>query len=552
MNQINQWDGNQARPLGVVVSGALSQGVEVKLDPDTSVEAIKAGTFVTIQGAQYRYFGLVTDVTLQSLDQRMQMSPPDLSNPLIAQVMQGAGFFGVMSVRPEVTITGDASSMLDGPQPAKSVPSHFSRVFTASEQDIALVFGEEDEKHFHIGTPLDMETKVCLDLEAFSQRSNGIFGKSGAGKSFLTRLILVGLIQSNVASTLVFDMHGEYGWEARDPERGRTVKGLKQLFPSNVAVFSLDEENARRRNLSPDHLVRIGYGEIEPEDIELLAGTLNLTPIQTQVVPQIARHFSRNWLKGFLDMPRDGLSELATQLNAHEGTLGALRRKLGTLEHMQFLTASETGGEEAMRRILEYLDRGMHVVLEFGRYGRDITAYVLVANLLSRRIHERYVRRTEEFMGRAGQMPQPLVIVIEEAHRFLNPGIAQQTIFGNIAREMRKYNVTLLVVDQRPSGIDDEVMSQIGTKICCLLDNERDVDAVLTGVSGGRELRRVLSRLESKQQALIFGHALPLPLVVQTREYGSADSYAQLQGFRHQRDLAQEMDRDADDLFGER
>ena len=54
---------------------------------------------------------------------------------------------------------------------------------------------------------------------------------------------------------------------------------------------------------------------------------------------------------------------------------------------MQFLTASDAGGEEAMRRILEYLDRGMHVVLEFGRYGRDITAYVLVANLLSRRIH---------------------------------------------------------------------------------------------------------------------------------------------------------------------
>jgi DNA helicase HerA-like ATPase len=549
---MNQWSGNQARPLGMVVSGSLSKGVEVKLDSDTSVEAIKAGTFVTIQGAQYRYFGLVTDVTLQALDQRMQISPPDVSNPLIAQVMQGTGFFGVMSVRPEVTITGDATSMFEGPQPAKSVPSHFSRVFTASEQDIGLVFGEEDEKHFHIGTPLDMETKVCLDLEAFSQRSNGIFGKSGTGKSFLTRLILMGLIQSGVASTLVFDMHGEYGWEARDPERGRTVKGLKQLFPSSVAVFSLDEENARRRNLSPDHIVRIGYNEIEPEDIELLAGTLNLTAIQTQVVPQIARRFDRNWLRRFLDLDHAGLAELAKELNAHEGTLGALHRKLVTLERMQFLTRSDSGGQEAMRKVLEYLDRGMHVVLEFGRYGSDITAYVLVANLLSRRIHNMYVRRTEEFMGQNGKMPQPLVIVIEEAHRFLNPGIAEQTIFGNIAREMRKYNVTLLVVDQRPSGIDDEVMSQIGTKICCLLDNERDVDAVLNGVSGGRELRHVLARLESKQQALIFGHALPLPLVVQTREYGSADSYAQLQGFSHQRDMAQALEQDADDLFGGR
>ena len=87
----------------------------------------------------------------------------------------------------------------------------------------------------------------------------------------------------------------------------------------------------------------------------------------------------------------------------------------------------------------------------------------------------------------------------------MNPEVAARTIFGTIAREMRKYNVTLLVIDQRPSGIDAEVMSQMGTKITCLLDNERDVDSVLAGVSGKGALKSVLSRLESKQQALIFG-----------------------------------------------
>jgi len=46
--------------------------------------------------------------------------------------------------------------------------------------------------------------------------------------------------------------------------------------------------------------------------------------------------------------------------------------------------------------------------------------------------------------------------LIEEAHRFLDPATVRQTIFGTIAREMRKYFVTLLVVDQRPSGIDNE------------------------------------------------------------------------------------------------
>jgi len=94
-----------------------------------------------------------------------------------------------------------------------------------------------------------------------------------------------------------------------------------------------------------------------------------------------------------------------------------------------------------------------------------------------------------------------------------------QTIFGTIAREMRKYFVTLLIVDQRPSGIDNEVMSQVGTRITCLLNDEKDIDAIFTGVSGASGLRSVLAKLDSKQQALVLGHAVPMPVVIRTRAY---------------------------------
>jgi DNA helicase HerA-like ATPase len=197
---------------------------------------------------------------------------------------------------------------------------------------------------------------------------------------------------------------------------------------------------------------------------------------------------------------------------------------------------------------LEYLDRGMNVVLEFGRY-TDYTAYILVANLLTRRIHAQYRERMEQAMGEDITKPRPLVITIEEAHRFLSQELAGQTIFGTIAREMRKYNVTLLVIDQRPSGIDEEVMSQIGTKITCLLDNERDIDSVLTGVSGKSELKAVLAKLDSKQQALIFGHAVPMPVVVRTREYGSPQSYKEL-GFREALEMKKQAEEEAKDLWG--
>jgi DNA helicase HerA-like ATPase len=207
------------------------------------------------------------------------------------------------------------------------------------------------------------------------------------------------------------------------------------------------------------------------------------------------------------------------------------------VEHSRVDTAAQ---------MIEHLERGQHVVLEFGRYGDDEAAYILVSNLLTRRIHRKYVEAKESAMGGAGKEPRPLVIVIEEAHKFLNSSVASQTIFGIIARELRKYNVTLMVIDQRPSGIDSEVLSQVGTRFSCLLDNERDIDAVLSGTSGSRALRSVLSRLEAKQQALVFGHALPLPVVVRIREYGPA-FYETVQGGG---DSEEEKKRKIDELFG--
>ncbi|TET34752.1 ATP-binding protein, partial [Candidatus Dependentiae bacterium] len=103
--------------------------------------------------------------------------------------------------------------------------------------------------------------------------------------------------------------------------------------------------------------------------------------------------------------------------------------------------------------------------------------------------------------------------------KFLNPSGARQTIFGIIAREMRKYYVSLLVVDQRPSGIDEEILSQIGTKVVAQLSDEKDIQAVLTGVSGASNLRTVLASLDSKKQVLLMGHAVTMPVVIQTREY---------------------------------
>ena len=531
-------------PLGTVVSGSLSEGVKVRLDDGVSVEDIKVGTFVSIQAQRNRFLGVLTEIELESTDDGIAAAPPDVSSPLLAEVMSGTVAYNSITVEPMLIIGADT---LNAAQPAKTIPPHFSRVSLASEEDIQTVFGSEDSGHFYIGNPMDMEVRLCLDVNELIKRSNGVFGKSGTGKTFLTRLLLIGILQNGVASNLIFDMHGEYGWRGSS-EHTNEVKGLKQLFSSKVAVFTLDPESARRRGIITDYEVSIGYDDIEPEDVEILRDTWALSEIAADTAHSLRRELGKNWLRQFLDYEGgEEFNKLANRMSVPHSTLSALRNRLNRLSRFGFIT--EGKGSNSVNEILNYLQRGMHVVLEFGRYGNNIDAYLLIANLLTRRIHDRYVRMSEQASGDAIQEPRPLVITIEEAHKFLSPAIAKNTIFGNIAREMRKYNVTLLVVDQRPSGIDDEVMSQLGTKIACLLDNERDTDAVLSGVSGSRKLRTVLARLESNRQALVFGHALPMPVVIKTREYGSPESYREL-GFVEAAELKAQVERDVDALFG--
>lgn len=525
-----------------MVSGSLSGGLEVRLDGEVSVEDMAVGRYITVKGSKRRFFGMITDIRLGSLDSNPSGPLPDVSDPFIAEVTKGTSAFGLLHILPQMVLGGDAASMLLGPQPVKSIPSHYSNVEEATDRDIEMVFGGEDEGKFYIGNPLDMETKICLNLAELVKRSNGIFGKSGTGKTFLCRLLLIGILQKNQAVNLVFDMHNEYGWEGTGG-----VKALKQLFPSKVAVFTLDEESTRRRKVRPDFVVKIAYSEIEPEDIELLKQTLNLNELMLQAVHRLARHFGeKKWLASFLELKgRDEVNELSDSIGENEATLNALWRRFQTFHRFPFLAAE--AGENSVKQILHYLQQGKHVVLEFGRY-RDITAYILVANLLSRRIYYNYTEQVEEAQARGMAGPPHLVICIEEAHKFLNPEVSNQTIFGTIAREMRKYNVTLLVVDQRPSQIDEEVMSQLGTRMTCLLDNEKDVDAVLAGMPGKADLKSVLSRMETKQQALIFGHAVPMPVSIRVREYGSAKSYEELMKAREA--LSARNPQELKDLWG--
>lgn len=504
------------KPLGHIVSGSILEGLVMRLEPGASLEDVKTGKFLSVQGSAYTFFSLITNLELQVTHPDILIFPPSEEEVLLLHMLKKRDIYAKVQLRPMLMLDRHKNRM-----PPKTIPDHFAPVFEATKQDVAAIFGDEklDQKYFSMGSPLDMDVPVCLNLDLLVERSNGIFGRTGTGKTFLTRLLLAALVKTGKGVNLVFDMHSEYGLQARKEGGGESfVKGLKTLFPNKVAIFSLDPESTRRRGGQPDVEVHLAYSDIQLEDVMALQSELNLHPTAIEAGYLIASRYKHQWLSVLLSQG-ENLKEFAQEIGAHAESVGALYRKLRRLDRFSFL--SEHGrGSSVIDQLLDYLDKGIHVILEFGNH-TSMLCYLLVSNIITRRIHDAYIQKTERFLAshKKDEEPKKLVITIEEAHKFLSPQASKQTIFGIIAREMRKYYVSLLVVDQRPSGIDPEIISQIGTKLVALLSDEKDIAAVLTGMSNSSELRGILASLDTKKQALVMGHAVPMPVVVRTREY---------------------------------
>ncbi|MCL2924120.1 MAG: ATP-binding protein [Trichodesmium sp. MAG_R04] len=542
------------RPLGSVIQGSLSQGLEVRLYPDVLVEDMRVGKFLVVQGVRAHFFCMLTDVLLGTSSERIMINPPLPTDDFLQSVLAGGSTYGTIELAPMLMLVITPEKLSDSfnfnsrnnnqkklksienlasfeaqtsaeikLMPVKTIPSHFSQVFEASVKDFSLVFGREDDpsrRNFAVGKPIDMDVPVCLDLDRFVERSNGIFGKSGTGKSFLTRLLLSGIIRKGAAVNLIFDMHSEYGWEAMaEGKQINTVKGLRQLFPDRVELWTLDPEATRRRGVRDARELYLSYNQIEVEDIGLVQRELNLSEASIDSANILRSEFGKSWITQLLLMTNEDIQIFCDEKRGHKGSIMSLQRKLLRLDNLKYMQAKNTNNNY-IEEILESLNAGRHVIIEFGSQS-NMLSYMLAANMITRRIHNSYVRKADKFLSskNPSDRPQPLVITIEEAHRFLDPAVVRSTIFGTIAREMRKYFVTLLVVDQRPSGIDAEVMSQIGTRITALLNDDKDIDSIFTGVSGAHSLRSVLAKLDSKQQALVLGHAVPMPVVIQTRAY---------------------------------
>lgn len=534
-------------PIGYIVGGGLKENFRVRLT--VPAQQVQEGAFVVTESGDWQFYGLVTDLQLGSTDPRFADEQSEARLPAeLAALLHGQTLFTNLEVLPALMLErgpqpGSPSytrwleeielGLRTEPRllPVKTVPQHHAPVRLASQGDIAEIFGKPEEKgSFVIGYTREQEHPVVLNLEKFVQRSSGVFGATGTGKSFLTRLVLAGLIHYNKASVLVLDMHNEYAYNDTASDTGQRVIGLKDKFSTRVRVVGLGKGALIRGN-PPDYNLEIAMSDIMPEDIELLTQELNLKETTPTTLDALVSTFGRqHWFNAFRQMtnevfedekgkkiPAPGsiaywANEKGVNVAAAEGLFSKLRRVFN-LDYVVEKPAADTVSE-----IIKSLEAGQHIILSFGNHEQDLD-YLLVSNLLTRRIRQAWEERTNQFRTSGKDEPRPLVIVVEEAHKLLNRTMAAQTTFSTIARELRKYYVTLLIVDQRPSQIYDEVMSQLGTRVSGWLGDEDDIHAVLSGLAGREALRGMLARLQPKEEVLLLGWGVPMPLPVRSRRY---------------------------------
>ena len=563
--------------IGYVVGGGLKEGLRVRLT--VSADSIQEGSFVVCDSAHLRYYGLITDLQLGATDPRFADEQTERVQPAIGMALLGKTLFTTMSMfttlmqnigpslgtdaHDEWVLAVERGDVKTGPRPVKTVPAHHSTVRIADAGDVAEIFGGS----FTIGTTIEEpHHPVGLDLAKLVKRSSGIFGATGTGKSFLTRMVLAGVMKENVAAALVFDMHNEYGVEDIDSDRGIKVPGMQTIFGrSRVQVAALGA-GTQIKGHSPDFTLEISMKDISAADIYLLGDAINLNESASVVLDSLENSFRKNWFGEFMKMV-PGATEMfiddngrektvpapnsvefwAKNNNIHEKSATALHRKLVPLYRKPYVVAKDT---DPVTAIVDKLENGKHVVLSFGKFDADLD-YLLVTNILTRRIRDHWITLTEKHKGEGGPAPKPLMICIEEAHKLLAPHIAKQTAFGTIARELRKYFVTLLVVDQRPSAIDDEIMSQLGTRITGWLGDDDDIRAVLTGLAGREQLRGMLARLQEKEEVLLLGWGVKMPIPVRSRRYDEdffADMRSPVRGQKAK--VAASVDEGNDLLFG--
>jgi hypothetical protein len=476
-------------------------------------DSLRLGQPLVIETDNLIYYTLLNRLYFSarnSIAERFANSPfIDLLPPSQIEGVRGKEFYGLadlscLRILPKKSLEEiEFQELIRG---FDTIPPIFSTGREVTKEEIDLIY-KTSEYSDSIGTLRGFEYEVPIDFAQLVKKPYGLFGRTGIGKSILNKIICLFILKHQISQLILFDMQGEYGLVSRADK----TKGLAWYYREKIQIYRLGELDKKLTTIDGAEQFFIYKDSVTSGDIIASVQTLNEPSIN---VLMYIEGYIKNNPEEFKDL-FDAIDKIDAgeheQINPF--SLGALRNRIIRFKRYDFLKErGESKREDSLENIFIRLLEGKSIVVDFGKYGINTHLYMFIANMITRRLYNMYSQKEDDT-----KLP-PLIVVVEEAHKFLKSGVIQHTIFGRIAREMRKFQLTLAFVDQRPSQIDEEVYSQIANTFVMHMIDDKDIKRVVQTFPDSKRWRGIISGLQ-KKQCLIRGDAVAVPTIIEVFDY---------------------------------
>jgi hypothetical protein len=331
---------------------------------------------------------------------------------------------------------------------------------------------------------------VSLGIEKTFQKHAAILAMSGAGKSYLTKVMLEELLSNEGSpAVVVLDMHGEY------------------------VDFAGDKTFGAKTERIGGNSIRMGVGDITSGIMRELYP--NTTEAQDDVMDSV---FSNMMEKIAVEKTPQDDAALVGMINEMESsdvkkssTYSVIRRRVNSIVRRGVV------GKEKYPDLVSKVKLGRMLVFDFSEMDDSRSAIVKGYYILKQLFELR----------KAGKIP-PVIVFVEEAHNFAPEKAERRENVSKaqvekIAREGRKFGISICLITQRPAHLSQTALSQCNTHVFLRIANPNDLDFIKRGSENlTSSLMGMLPGLEVGE-AVVVGEAVRSPLIFRVRGKKVAD-----------------------------
>ncbi len=345
------------------------------------------------------------------------------------------------------------------------------------------------KKDLPVGKLKDTNIIVEIPKSAFN-RHFAIFGMTGSGKTNLASCIISEALRNMDANVIVIDAHA-------DLSKKIAKFVIKNRYDDRVTLLSSD---GSLPNSAP---LKINPNDFTPS---LFLRVFNLSEAQEALLFKFYNSSRENWVEKLLNF-EEGKSDI--ELNTQEKlSHNAIVRRLKPILDEKIFSFEASSFNKELYKVCNGVGS---LIIDISSILNEKVELLLANYIASKIFYFRQKKRKEfdtheEFIKNS----KPVWLVIEEAHRLL----ANNELFVNFVKEARKNNTSLFFIEQDPSGIDKDLLKQIGTKFLLLLIHKEEIETIKNAT--GIETSEEISQMEKGDCQLICevenGYVFAVPL----------------------------------------